>query len=186
LWEGYPNVVTAPYGIAKMLLMLQGQVMRKQMGFKSITLIPANVYGPYDSLDVNKSHVIPALTMRCLAAKNKNESMSIWGTGRATREFIHAADCAEAIARAMESYDNPEPINLGTGVETPIKDVVNIIADAVGFQGEINWDTTKPDGAAGRVFDISRMRTVLGFDPQISLQQGIKETVNWYISEAQK
>lgn len=181
LWSGFPNEITAPYGIAKLVLMLQGQYYRKQYGLNAISVIPANVYGPRDTFDPKKSHVIPALILKCLKAKTEGTPLVVWGTGKATREFIYATDCAEGIVRALEVYDGPEPLNLGTGVQTPISDVVRGIVDALGFQGEVKWDSERPDGHPGRVFDISAARRELGFEPRVGLREGLRKTIKWYL-----
>src|ERR1700690_482075 len=184
LWQGFPNPATAPYGVSKLLLMLQGQTMRKETGFNAITVIPANVYGPHDTFDDHKSHVIPALIKKAIHAKENNEYLVVWGKGKATREFIYAEDCAEAIVRAMESYDKPEPMNIGTGIETSIMELASIIADSVGLDSKrhIRWDTDKPDGAVGRVFDVHKMVTELVWLPKTTLEEGIMKTIDYYRS----
>lgn len=181
LWDGFPTEITAPYGIAKRVLMLQGEYYRKQYEFNAISVIPANVYGAYDTFDLVKSHVIPALILRCLKAKKEGTPLIVWGTGYATREFIHAHDCARGIIAAVEQYNEIEPINLGSGIETPIREVVKIITVTLDFKGEVVWDNSKPDGNPGRVFDISRSQEKLHFKPVISLQDGIKSTIKWYL-----
>lgn len=180
LWEGFPNEITAPYGVSKLLLMLQGQVMRKQMGFNAITLIPANVYGPGDTFDDKKSHVIPALIKEYIRAEEADGYPIVWGTGKATREFIYVDDCAEAIVRAMEVYDAPEPLNIGTGIETSIRMLAHYIGEAVNYPCTPVWDSTKPDGAKGRVFDIGNSLRALGIYQTVTLTEGIQRTVEYY------
>jgi len=177
LWSGFPEKTTSSYGIAKLVMLLQGQTYREQYGMNCICLIPANVYGPKDATDPKKTHIIPALIVNRL----QNNPFVVWGTGRATREFIYATDCAEAIVLATETYNSPEPINIGTGVETPIATVARMIAVAMDYKGEIVWDLTKPDGHSGRVFDVSRAQEKLGWKSTTSLQDGLKLTVDWYV-----
>lgn len=181
LWSGLPNKSTAPYGVAKLLLMYQGQMYREQYGMNCISVIPANVYGPKDHFDPKNSHVIPALIMSCQKAIEEGTPMVVWGSGKATREFIYATDCAEAIVRATESYDEPTPINLGSEEETPISNVAEIIKSMMAPHGtELIWDTTKPDGCIGRVFDCSLAKEKLGFKATTPLWKGIEETIAWY------
>ena len=180
LWNGFPNITTAPYGIAKRVLMYQGQAYREQYGFNAISVIPANVYGPGDTFDPDKSHVIPALILKCLEAKKSGTALTVWGTGRATREFVYATDCARAITLAAERYSEPEPMNIGTGIETPIRSVVLAIAKALDFKGDIVWDSTKPDGHPGRVFDVSKAAHI-GFTANVPLESGIQRTIDWYL-----
>lgn len=182
LWTGFPNETTAPYGVAKLVAMLQGQYYRKQYGLNAIAVIPANVYGPKDYFDKEKSHVIPALILNCIEAKKLNKPLTVWGTGKATREFIYASDCADGIVLAIEKYNKPEVVNLGTGIETSIKEVVDSITSALDFKGEVIWDTTKPDGHPGRVFDISRAKKELDFNAKVDLQTGIHKTIDWYLN----
>jgi|SRR5947209_11083523 len=182
IWSGYPDETTAPYGIAKKVLLAQGQAYRKQYGLNSIHLLPVNLYGPRDNFNPATSHVMPALIKKCVDAKREGRNqIVVWGTGNATREFIHAADCARAILLAAEHYDKPEPVNLGTGREIPIRDLVSLIAYHTGFRGEVVWDPTKPDGQPRRCLDTSRAELEFDFRAKISLEEGIKETVSWYL-----
>ena len=177
LWEGFPNKTTAPYGIAKKVLMYQGQVYREQYGMNNICVIPANVYGPNDHFDSKVSHVIPAIITNCIEAKKQNKPLVIWGTGKATREFIYATDCADGIVKAAEDYDKPEPVNLGTGIETSIRELVVKITKLLKFDGEVLWDSTKPDGNLGRVFDVTRANKEFGFKASVDLDEGLSRTV---------
>lgn len=181
LWQGYPNPTTAPYGIAKLTLLEMAKAYRKQYGLNAITLIPANVYGPGDSFDPGKSHVIPALITKAIQAKETGEELVVWGTGRATREFIYVYDCSRAIVTAASSYNEPDPINLGTGVETSIRQVAEAIKRSVGFTGTIKFDSSKPDGQLNRVFDVTKAAARLNFTATMSLEDGIKHTVDWYL-----
>jgi GDP-L-fucose synthase len=181
LWQGFPNSATAPYGVAKLALMLQAQVYRKERNFPAITVIPANVYGVLDVFDPKRTHVIPALILKALEAVKRDEPLTVWGTGKATREFIYATDCAEGIVRATESYDSPEPVNLGTGIETSIREVATLVAKEIGVTKGLVWDSSKPDGALGRVFDVSRAES-FGFKAKTSLEAGVRRTIDWYLS----
>lgn len=181
IWNGYPAPETAPYGIAKRLLLLQGQMYRQEYGFNAIHLIPTNLYGPGDNFDPETSHVIPGLIQRFSeAAKFGRARVKCWGTGEATREFLYVEDAATAIVAALERYDSPEPLNIGTGVETSVASVANAIADIYGYEGEIRWDRRRPDGAERRRMDVSRARTALGFEALTSLEQGLKATIEAY------
>lgn len=180
LWDGFPTEVTAPYGVSKLLLMLQGQVLHKQHGFRAITVIPANVYGPGDTFDTKKSHVIPALIKEYIRAEKGEGYPVVWGTGNATREFIYVDDCAEAIVRAMLTYESPEPLNIGSGNETLIRTLAFAIGQATGYPMSPIWDNTKPDGAKGRVFNISRSLFHLGEYRTVTLKEGLMRTVKAY------
>lgn len=183
LWTGAPNPTTGPYGIAKLALITMAQAYRKQYGLNAITLIPVNLYGPRDTFDPQKSHVIPALILKALEAKRENKPLVVWGTGNATREFLYVAEAAEAIALATEKYDKPEPVNLGTGQEVFIRDLAAAVAKAVGFTGRIVWDDSKPDGQLRRCFDVSRAKQEFGFQASMPLEEGVKNTVEWYLNE---
>jgi GDP-L-fucose synthase len=180
-WDGPPVGATGPYGMAKRLLHEACATYRGQYGLRSAVLVPSNLYGPEDHFDEERSHVIPALVRRFVeAAESDAPSVMNWGTGRPTREFLHVADAARAIALAAERLDEPGPVNLGTGVETSIADLTRVVADAVGYRGRLEWDTSKPDGQPRRFLDVSRARELLGFEAEIPLEAGIRETVEWY------
>jgi len=181
LWNGYPEETNAPYGLAKKMLLVQSQAYRRQYGFNSIFLLPANLYGPGDNFDPQTSHVIPALIRKCTeAVDNGAEQIVCWGTGRVSREFLHAADAAEGILLAAERYDGPEPVNLGTGVETTIQSLAEKIARMTGYQGRIQWDPSKPDGQPRRCLDVSRAKRLFGFEARIGLEEGLRATIQWY------
>jgi GDP-L-fucose synthase len=181
LWNGYPEETNAPYGVAKKaaLVMLDGY--RRQYGLASAYLLPVNLYGPWDNFDPSTSHVIPALIRKCLEAVERgDESITCWGTGAASREFLFVDDAAEGVVRAAEAMDEPVPINLGTGSEIAIRDLVALVASACGFQGGILWDHSKPDGQPRRCVDASRARQLLGWQARTALADGLRETVQWY------
>ena len=181
LWNGYPEETNAPYGLAKKALLVQGQAYRQQYGFNAITLLPVNLYGPGDNFDPRTSHVIPALIRRMIAARESGDrSVEVWGTGTATREFLFVRDAAEGIARAADSYDDPEPVNLGSGQEIAVADLAVLIKDACGYRGELLWDPSKPDGQPRRCVDTSRARERFGFVARTALRDGLRETVEWY------
>jgi len=181
LWNGYPEETNAPYGLAKKMLLVQLQAYREQYGFDGIYLLPVNMYGPGDNFDPETSHVIPALIRRMSEAKEKGlESITVWGTGFASREFFYVEDAAEGILLATEHYEIPEPVNLGSGAETRIKDLVELIAELVGYEGEMEWDTSKPDGQPRRMLDTTRAKEEFGFEAKIGLRQGLERTINWY------
>ncbi|HEV8516280.1 MAG TPA: GDP-L-fucose synthase, partial [Candidatus Limnocylindrales bacterium] len=181
LWEGYPEETNAPYGLAKKMLLVQGQAYREQYGFNAIHLIPVNLYGPGDNIDPERSHVIPALIRKCVEARDRGDgTIEVWGTGSASREFLFVEDAAEGIVLAAERYDDPEPVNLGVGQEIAIRDLVTLIARLVGFEGEIFWDATKPDGQPRRALDTSRARERFGFQARTSFEDGLRRTIEWY------
>ncbi len=181
IWNGYPEETNAPYGLAKKAAMVMGQAYREQYGLDCITLIPVNMTGERDCFDEGRSHVIPALIKKFLDAKRSgDQSVQVWGTGQATREFLYAGDCARAIRLAFEDYSGPEPVNIGTGVETSIADLARLVADTVGYQGEIIWDSSKPDGQPSRCLDISRAHLEFQFMAKVNLQEMIHRTVRWY------
>ena len=183
LWNGYPEETNAPYGLAKKMLLVQAQAYRQQYGFNAIYLLPVNLYGPGDNFDPESSHVIPALIRKCLEAKEKSEEQIIvWGTGKPTREFLYAADAAEAIILAAERYNKPEPVNIGAGFEISIKNLAQLIAKLTGFKGKIKWDTSKPDGQPRRRLDISRAKKEFGFTARTSFKEGLAKTIAWYES----
>jgi GDP-L-fucose synthase len=181
LWNGYPEETNAPYGLAKKSLLVQLQAYRRQYGFHGIYLLPVNLYGPRDDFDPESSHVIPALVRKCVEARRRGEpSVTCWGSGKVTREFLYVDDCAEGILRAAERYEGERPINLGTGREIRIEELARRIADASGFRGELVWDASKPEGQPRRCLDVSRARDELGFEASTSLSLGLARTVEWY------
>lgn len=182
IWAGKPVGATGPYGMAKRLLHEACETYGRQYDLPCVVLVPANLYGPEDHFEEENSHVIPAIIRRYVEAKDAGlESVTNWGTGSPTREFLHVADAAEAIALAAEKTVECVPINLGTGIETSIADLTKLIASAVGYVGEVAWDSSKPDGQPKRYLDVSRCKELLGFEAKIGLEDGIKETVQWYL-----
>lgn len=183
LWDGYPEETNAPYGLAKKMLLVQGQSYRDQYGFNSIFLLPVNLYGPGDNYDPDSSHVIPALIRKCLEAKLSGQAEVIcWGDGSPTREFLYVEDCAEAIVLAAENYQGGEPVNIGAGREISIKALVEQIAAITGFQGHIVWDTSKPNGQPRRCLETSRAREFFGFTAKTDFRDGLKKSIDWYLS----
>jgi GDP-L-fucose synthase len=181
LWDGYPEETNAPYGLAKKMLLVQGEAYRQQYGFKSIFLLPTNLYGPRDNFDPATSHVIPALIKKAIDAQQAGQrELVVWGDGSPTREFLYAADAAEGILQATEHYDDPAPVNLGSGEEISIKDLVEMIAEETGFQGEIVWDTSKPNGQPRRKLDTSRARQRFGFQASTPFRTGLRQVITWY------
>jgi GDP-L-fucose synthase len=181
LWNGYPEETNAPYGLAKKMMLVQSQAYRQQYGFNSIYLLPVNLYGPKDNFDPKTSHVIPALIKKCVDAVNEGkDEIVVWGTGNATREFLYVEDCAEAIVLAAEKYNSSDPVNIGSGFEISIKDLVNLIAELTGFKGKIVWDATKPDGQPRRLLDISKAEKYFGFKAKTDFREGLKKTIEWY------
>jgi GDP-L-fucose synthase len=180
IWNGYPEPTNAPYGIAKRTLLELSASYKKQYGLNSVNLIPVNLYGPRDTFDPKRSHVIPALIRKCLEAKESGQPLVVWGTGKASREFLHADDCAEAILLATEFYNSTDPVNVGTGEEILVRHLVGVIADMVGFTGEVVWDSTKPDGQLRRVLDVSKAEKEFGFRAKKDFKTGLKETIEWY------
>jgi GDP-L-fucose synthase len=181
LWNGYPEETNAPYGLAKKMLLVQSQAYRQEYGLNAIYLVPVNLYGPGDNFDPETSHVIPALIRKCLeAVEASQEEVIVWGTGRATREFLYVEDAAEAIVLASELYNDPEPVNLGSGIEISIKELVELIAELSDFKGRLVWDTTKPDGQPRRCLDTSRAEQAFGFRAQTDFRKGLKRTIAWY------
>lgn len=182
LWAGYPEETNAPYGLAKKMLLVQSQAYRQQYGFNSIYLLPVNLYGPKDNFDPSSSHVIPALIKKCVdAIRADSSSITVWGTGKATREFLYVEDAAEGIVLATEKYNKNEPVNLGTGFEISIKDLVSLIARLTGFKGEIAYDASKPDGQPRRCLDTSRAFSEFGYKAKIGFEEGLKRTIDWYM-----
>ena len=183
LWNGYPEETNAPYGLAKKMLLVQLQAYRQEYGFNGIYLIPVNLYGPRDKSDLQTSHVIPALIRKCVDAKKQNlPKITAWGSGQATREFLYVEDAADAIVTAAEKYDKSDPLNLGSGQEISIRDLTDLIKELVGYQGPVEWDSTKPDGQPRRCLDVTRVRKELGWQAKTPLRQGLKHTVDWFLS----
>lgn len=181
LWDGYPEETNAPYGLAKKTLLVQSQAYRQQYGFNSIFLLPANLYGPGDNFAPESSHVIPALIKKVFDAKEGGErSIAVWGTGRATREFLYVEDAAEGIVLATERYNKSEPVNLGAGFEISIKELVELICELAGFDGKIEWDISKPDGQPRRTLNTSRAKKEFGFEAKTGFRDGLKRTIDWY------
>ena len=182
LWNGYPEETNAPYGLAKKMLLVQGQAYRAQYGFNAIYLLPVNLYGPGDNFDPAHSHVIPALIKKCVDAKDRSAPyIEVWGTGEASREFLYVDDAAEGIVLATERYDGADPINLGVGHEITIRELVTLIARLTGYGGAVRWDTSKPDGQPRRALDTTRARARFGFQSRTTFEDGLRETVNWYL-----
>ena len=183
LWNGYPEETNAPYGLAKKMLLVQAQAYRQQYGFNAIYLLPVNLYGPRDNFDPSSSHVIPALIKKCVEAKEAGaDFIEAWGDGSPTREFLYVEDAAEGILLAAEKYDQAEPVNLGSAFEISIKDLTETIANLTGFTGAIHWDTTKPNGQPRRKLDVSRAEKEFGFRSTTSFEEGLKQTINWYLA----
>jgi len=181
IWNGYPEETNAPYGLAKKMLLVQSQSYRQQYGFDSVVLFPVNLYGPRDNFDLQTSHVIPALIRKCIEARERGDrAITAWGTGAASREFLHARDAAEGIVAAAERYDRSDPVNLGAGFEIKIRDLVPLVARLCRFRGEIVWDATKPDGQPRRMLDTSRALAEFGWKARIPFEEGLAETVEWY------
>ena len=181
LWNGYPEETNAPYGIAKMALLAQAQAYREQYGFNSIYLLPVNMYGPRDKFDLEKGHVIPALIRKVYEAKHAHRKyIEVWGTGKATREFLYVEDAAEGVILAAERYDKPEPVNMGSGMEISIAELAQTIASLMDFEGEIRWDSSKPDGQPRRMLDISRAEKEFGFRAKTTLEEGMQKVIEWY------
>ena len=181
LWNGYPEETNAPYGLAKKMLLVQAQAYRQQYGFNATHVMPVNLYGPGDHVDRENSHVIPALIGKCVEATERGEPEIVcWGDGTPTREFLYVEDAAEAIVLAAERYDGAEPVNLGSGVEISIRDLVHVVAKLTGFKGEIRWDTTQPNGQPRRCVDTSRAERWFGFRARTSFEDGLRRTVEWY------
>jgi GDP-L-fucose synthase len=181
LWNGYPEETNAPYGLAKKMLLVQAQAYHQEYGLNAIYLLPVNLYGPGDNFDPETSHVIPALIRKCLeAVEGGQDEVVVWGTGQASREFLYVEDAAEAIVLASEHYDDPEPVNLGSGLEMSIKELVELIADLTGFKGRLVWDTTKPDGQPRRCLDTTLAEQAFGFRAQTNFREGLKRTIDWY------
>ncbi|HBL53264.1 MAG TPA: GDP-fucose synthetase [Syntrophaceae bacterium] len=181
VWNGYPEETNAPYGLAKKMMLVQSQAYRQQYGFNSIFLLPVNLYGPGDNFDPRSSHVIPALIKKCFdAMDNASNTLEVWGTGQATREFFYVEDAAQAICLAADSYNKSEPVNIGAGFEISIKELTELIARLSGFRGKIVWDKSKPDGQPRRMLDTSKALKEFGFKATTDLNTGLQKTIDWY------
>lgn len=182
LWNGYPEETNAPYGLAKKMLLVQANAYRQQYGFNAIYLLPVNLYGEGDNFDPQSSHVIPALIKKVAdAQKQKRDYISVWGTGKATREFLYVKDAAEGILLATEKYNKSAPVNLGSGMEISIKDLIKLICELMNFKGKIIWDTEKPDGQPRRSLDTSRAEKEFGFTAKVDFREGLQKTIDWYL-----
>lgn len=181
LWNGYPEETNAPYGLAKKMMLVQSQAYRDQYGFNSIFLLPANLYGPGDNFDLEQSHVVPALIRKCIEARRSGaDFVEVWGSGTASREFLYVEDCAAGIVLAAARYNEGEPVNLGNGREVVIRDLVEMIVRLTGFEGGVKWQSDKPDGQPRRQLDTRRAFEKFGFEAQTSLEQGLRQTIDWY------
>jgi GDP-L-fucose synthase len=181
LWRGYPEETNAPYGLAKKMMLVQSQAYRQQYGYESIFLIPVNLYGPRDNFNLETSHVIPALIRKCVVAQQLGEpSVVVWGDGSPTREFIYAEDAAEGILLATEHFNSSEPVNIGSGEEISIRALAELIVELTGFEGDLEWDTSKPNGQPRRALDTSKAERLFGFKAQTPFREGLKKTVDWY------
>ncbi len=184
LWNGYPEETNAPYGLAKKMLLIQSQSYREQYSFNSINLLLVNLYGPRDNFSDLDSHVIPAIIKKIVDANSENKKeITAWGTGSASREFLYVEDAATAIIMAAEKYNKSNPVNIGSGKEITIKELITIIAELVGFKGEIKWDTTKPDGQPRRCLDVSKAKAEFGFEANVDFRNSLKKTIGWYEKE---
>ncbi len=186
LWNGYPEETNAPYGIAKKALLVQLQAYRQQYGFNGIFLLPVNLYGPEDNFNPNSSHVIPALVRKVHEAQVKGDrQIYVWGDGSPSREFLYSTDAARGIVLATQHYNEPDPVNLGTGYEIKIRDLVELICELMGFQGEIVWETDKPNGQPRRCLDTEKAKQAFGFTAEVDFKQGLKNTIDWYRQHAE-
>jgi GDP-L-fucose synthase len=184
IWSGYPEETNAPYGLAKKMLLVQGQAYRQEYGFNSIYLLPTNLYGPGDNFDPASSHVIPAIIKKCVDAMRDNlPYIEVWGDGTPTREFLYVRDAAEAIVLAAEGYNGDQPVNLGSGEEISIRDLVTTIAELIGYHGEIRFDTSKPNGQPRRKLDTSRARDWFGFESRTNFREGLRAEIEWYLNK---
>lgn len=186
LWNGYPEETNAPYGLAKKMLLVQSQAYRQEYNFNSIYLLPVNLYGPWDNFDPASSHVIPALIRKCVEAIIEGkDKIIVWGTGKASREFLYVEDAAKGIVLAAEKYDQSDPINLGSGMEISIKELVELIVELTGFQGQVVWDVSKPDGQPRRCLDVTKAQEKFGFKANTPFREGLKRTITWYKDKIQ-
>ncbi|HEY9859116.1 MAG TPA: GDP-L-fucose synthase [Candidatus Obscuribacterales bacterium] len=187
LWDGYPEETNAPYGVAKKALLVQLQSYRQQYGFNGIYLLPVNLYGPEDNFDPRSSHVIPALIRKVYEAQQRGDhQLPVWGDGSPTREFLYSEDAARGIVMGTQSYNDSEPVNLGTGYEISIRDLVTLICELMGFEGEIVWETDQPNGQPRRCLDTERAKQFFGFTAQVEFKQGLKNTIEWYKQHARQ
>jgi len=187
LFKGYPEETNAPYGLAKLMQLVASQAYRQQYGFNSIFLLPVNLYGPGDNFNPNSSHVIPALIRKFVEAKQKKKNeIVVWGTGKATREFLYVEDAANAIIRATEKYNKSLPVNLGAGFEISIKDLVELLKKLTEYDGKVMWDKSKPDGQPRRMLDTSRAKKEFGFKARTAFSKGLKKTIDWYLTQQGK
>jgi GDP-L-fucose synthase len=184
LWDGYPEETNAAYGLSKKMMLVQTQAYREEYGFNGVHLLLVNMYGPYDDFNLETSHVIPALIRKFVEAiENNKKEVEVWGTGKASREFLYVEDAARGIILATEKYNKSEPVNIGAGFEIKIKDLVELIPELMGFKGEIKWDTTKPDGQPRRCLDVSRAKEEFGFEAKVDFREGLERTIKWYKSQ---
>ncbi|MEW6028222.1 MAG: GDP-L-fucose synthase family protein [Chloroflexota bacterium] len=187
LWNGYPEETNAPYGLAKKMMLVQAQAYRQQYGFNAIFLLPVNLYGPRDNFNLQTSHVIPALIRKALEAQDRGDrELSVWGDGSPTREFLYVEDAADGILTAAEKYDGSEPVNLGSGYEISIKDLAEMIVRMTGFEGRLVWETDKPNGQPRRGLDVSRAKEYFGWSAQVSFEEGMRRTIDWYKANRKK
>ncbi|PXF61471.1 MAG: GDP-fucose synthetase [Candidatus Methanogaster sp.] len=187
LWNGYPEETNAPYGLAKKMLLVQAQAYRQQYGFNSIYLLPVNLYGPRDNFDPGSSHVIPALIKKFVeGTRDGMDEVEVWGTGAASREFIYTDDAARGIILATERYNKPDPVNIGSGKEISIRDLVDLIVEETGFSGDIRWDASKPDGQPRRCLDTSLAKEEFGFEAKVPFDEGLKRTIAWYTEQTHR
>ncbi len=187
LWDGYPEETNAPYGLAKKMLLVQAQAYREQYGFNAIYLLPVNLYGPRDNFNLETSHVIPALIRKFVVAKQTNAGqVSLWGDGSPTREFLYAGDAAEGILQAAEKYNGSEPVNIGSGNEISIRSLAELISKLTGYQGELVWDTSKPNGQPRRGLDTERAAAYFGWRARVSFEEGLKDTIAWFLQNEEK
>ncbi len=186
LWNGYPEETNAPYGLAKKMMLVKSQAYREQFGFNAVNVMIVNLYGPDDNFDLESSHVIPALIRKCVEAKERGDRvLPVWGTGRPTREFLYVEDAARAVQTALEKLETSEPVNVGSGHEIAIGDLVHLIAERCGFKGEIRFDVNRPDGQPRRCLDVTRARELLGFEATTPMTEGLERTIAWYLAQRQ-
>ncbi len=187
LWEGYPQKESGPYSVTKRMVAEQGNSYRQQYGLNAVTVVPGNMYGPYDNFSLNNSHVIPALIRKFYEAKkeHKNEVV-VWGSGKPTRDFVFVEDVAECLIKVLEDYNGPQIINISSGTEVPIRELVETISELIGFDGSIVWDSSKPDGQMRKIFDVTKMKNILDFECRTDLRTGLKKTIQWFEENYEK